>query len=463
VADGVRLAATVAASLAAIVGPDHVLADPAERAGFEVDWTRRFQGEALAVVRPATTGEVAAVAAACQAAGVPMIPQGGNTGLVGGAVPAPGSVVVSLRRLAAIDAVDAVAGQLTAGAGATIAAVARRAEEAGWAFGVDFAARDAATVGGAIATNAGGTRVVRYGPMAAQLVGFEAVLADGRVIRRLPGQVKEVAGYDLARLLAGSEGTLAIITRARLRLVLPAAARTLAWIAVGGLAEAVALATRLRRNVAGLEAVELVGVEALHLAVARRGVAPPVADAGPAVLVEAVGDDSSTGSTGSLGAALSGAPEVVDAVVVADESGRRRLWAIRDSISEAVAAEGVPHKLDVVVPHRRLADFGERVGPMARGIVPGARVVTWGHLAEGNLHVNVLGLAPDDERVDDAILRLVLELGGSISAEHGIGRAKARWLPLARDPADVATMRAIKGALDPGWLLNPGVLFERPG
>jgi FAD/FMN-containing dehydrogenase len=290
-------------------------------------------------------------------------------------------------------------------------------------------------------------------------VGIEAVLADGGVVRRMPGHPKEVAGYDLARLLAGSEGTLAIITAARLRLVAPPRERVLAWVVVPGLAGAVALGARLRREAGDLLALELVGAEAARLATAQRGSVLPIAHDGPVVLVEATGDG---GPGGGLEGILADAPEVVDAVVAGDEPDRRRLWSIRDSISEAVAAEGVPHKLDVVLPHARLAAFGERAETVAREIEPGARVVTWGHLAEGNLHVNVLGLDPEDERVDDAILRLVVGLGGSISAEHGIGRAKARWLSLVRDPNDLAAMRAIKSALDPGWLLNPGVLFERP-
>jgi FAD/FMN-containing dehydrogenase len=450
---------TLLGRLAEVVGPAHVLVAPEERAGYDVDWTGRFRGQSSAVVRPASTDEVARVVSACREAGVAIVAQGGNTGLVGGAVAPPGAVVVSLRRLARIEALDAATGQLTAGAGATIAAVDRAAAEAALAFGVDFGARDAATVGGAIATNAGGMRVLRHGPMAAQVVGIEAVLADGGVVRRMPGHPKEVAGYDLARLLAGSEGTLAIITAARLRLVAPPRERVLAWVVVPGLAGAVALGARLRREAGDLLALELVGAEAARLATAQRGSVLPIAHDGPVVLVEATGDG---GPGGGLEGILADAPEVVDAVVAGDEPDRRRLWSIRDSISEAVAAEGVPHKLDVVLPHARLAAFGERAETVAREIEPGARVVTWGHLAEGNLHVNVLGLDPEDERVDDAILRLVVGLGGSISAEHGIGRAKARWLSLVRDPNDLAAMRAIKSALDPGWLLNPGVLFERP-
>src|SRR5436305_11462667 len=203
---------------AGIVGEQHVLTGDAT-AGFAVDWTGRFRGRTPATVRPQNTAEVAAVLALCTDAGRPVVPQGGNTGLVGGGVPLHGEVVVSLRRLAAIDAVDVAAGQVTAGAGATLAAVDAAASGAGLAFGVDLAARDSATVGGMVATNAGGLRMLRYGPMRAQTAGVEAVLADGRLVVHLGGLAKDNTGYDLAGLLAGSEGTLAVITRLRLRLV----------------------------------------------------------------------------------------------------------------------------------------------------------------------------------------------------------------------------------------------------
>jgi FAD/FMN-containing dehydrogenase len=231
-------------------------------------------------------------------------------------------------------------------------------------------------------------------------------------------------------------------------------------VALPGIREAVALAGSLRRELSDVQALELVGAAALELSAARAGAARPTgAGPGPAILVEVAGGEA---AADRLGAVLAGAGAVDDAVVAMDEPGIRRLWQLRESISEAVNAAGVPHKLDVVIPAINLADFDERSGPLAASVHPGARVITWGHLAEGNLHVNVLGPAPDDEAVDDAILRLVLELGGSIGAEHGIGRAKARWLPLARDATDVAVMRAIKNALDPTGLLNPGVLFSPP-
>ena len=200
-------------ALADVVGPNHVLTDPELTASYETDWTGRFVGRAAAVVRPGTTDEVAAVMALLHEAGRPVVPQGGNTGLVGGSVPLHGEVVVSLRRLAAIDPVDVAAGQVTAGAGATLAAVDAAATGAGLAFGVDLAARDSATVGGMVATNAGGLRMLRYGGMRAQMAGVEAVLADGRVLSHLGGLAKDNTGYDLAGLLAGSEGTLAVVTR----------------------------------------------------------------------------------------------------------------------------------------------------------------------------------------------------------------------------------------------------------
>ena len=207
------------AQLAEIVGPSHCLTDPDLRASYETDWTRRWSGTALAVVRPASTEEVAGVLRACTDAGVGVVPQGGNTGLVGGSVPRGGEVVISLRRLDGIEDVDPDGGEMTVGAGATLVAAQSAARAAGWEVGVDFGARDAATIGGMVATNAGGVNVLRHGSMRRQTGGFEAVLADGTVLRRLPGMPKDNTGYDLAGLLAGSEGTLAVVTRVRLRLV----------------------------------------------------------------------------------------------------------------------------------------------------------------------------------------------------------------------------------------------------
>jgi FAD/FMN-containing dehydrogenase len=230
-----------------IVGERHCLTEPALRASYETDWTRRFNGEALAVVRPGTTDEVAAVLRACADAGVGVVPQGGNTGLVGGSVPRGGEVVLSTLRLNGIQDLDADGGEVTVGAGATLAAVQAAVRRAAWETGVDLGARDSATIGGMVATNAGGVNVLRHGPMRQQLLGFEAVRADGMVLRRLPGMQKDNTGYDLGGLLAGSEGTLAVITRVRLRLVPALVHRAVAVIGLADAVAAVAAAGRIRR------------------------------------------------------------------------------------------------------------------------------------------------------------------------------------------------------------------------
>ncbi len=448
-------------TLAAVVGSRHLLTDADLRASYEVDWTRRFSGTALAVIRPGSTGEVAAVLHACAAAGMAVVPQGGNTGMVGGGVPRGGEVVLSLRRLTELEAVDAAAGEVTVGAGVTLAALQAHVRRAGYGFGVDLGARDSATIGGMIATNAGGTNALRHGPMRAQLVGIEAVLADGSVIARLPGLPKDNTGYHLASLLAGSEGTLAVITRARLRLVPLPTHRVLALLGLPSTDAALAVAASLRRRVPALQAAELFYEDGLALVMRHAGLERPFRDAYFAYLLVEVADQEDP--TDSLLAALAeiGA---ADAVVAADENGRHRLWQMRERHTEAVNAEGIPHKLDVAVPVARLGEFERRVRSAVSTVAPEARTILYGHICDGNLHVNVLGVAPDDEGVDEAVLRLVIELDGSIAAEHGIGVAKARWLEADRGAADVAAMRAIKCALDPEGILNPGVIFPiEPG
>lgn len=442
--------------LASIVGGAHLLTDPDLKAAYETDWTRRFSGPALAVVRPGSTDEIAEVLRACGELGVPVVPQGGNTGLVGGSVPRGGEVVLSTVRLRSCDPVDVDVGSLTAGAGVTLASVQQRAAAAGWAFGVDLAARDSATIGGMIATNAGGIHVLRHGSMRWQLLGMEAVLADGSIVRRLSALAKDNTGYDLAGLLCGSEGTLGVITRARLRLVPPMPRRAVALLALPDIDAALLLTANLRRGLPSLMAAELFFESGLRLVLDHTGAAHPfAAPAGAYLLIEAAAQSD---PSDDLASALADAPGEV--LVASDESGRARLWQLRERHTEAISAAGIVHKLDVSVPLDQLAGFVERVAPIVAAAVPGARVVCYGHLAEGNLHVNILGASADDESADEAVLRLVIELGGSISAEHGIGIAKARWLEADRGAADVAAMRAIKRALDPAGVLNPGVLFE---
>ncbi|MEP7040420.1 MAG: FAD-binding oxidoreductase [Chloroflexota bacterium] len=452
-------------SLRATVGASHVLTDPDLRASYETDWTRRWHGQALAVVRPASTDEVIEVILACAATGAAVIPQGGNTGLVGGSVPrgvASGpQVVLSTLRLRDVEPVDALAGEVTVGSGVTLAALQAHATDSGLAFGVDLGARDSATVGGMIATNAGGIHVLRHGPMRAQLLGLEAVLADGSVVRRLPGMVKDNTGYHLASLLAGSEGTLAVITRAHLHLVAPKPRRAVALLGMAEVGDAIALAGELRRSVPALAAAEIFFDDGMELVLRHTGVDRPFSRRHPVyLLLEA---DGEADPTDLLAETISRGEGVNDAVAAADGAGRARLWALRERHTEAIGAEGVAHKLDVTVPVARLAEFIARVRSDVEAARPGSATYLYGHVCEGNLHVGVIGPDPDDEAVDDAVLRLTIEMGGSVSAEHGIGVAKVGWLEADRGVADVAAMRAIKRALDPGWILNPGVLLREDG
>jgi FAD/FMN-containing dehydrogenase len=413
-----------------------------------VDFTGRWRGTASRVLRPRSTEEVAEAVASCAADGVAVAPQGGNTGLVGGAVPQDGAALLSLLALDDIRDVDPDAGQLTAGAGATIAAVQAAARAAGWEYGVDWGARDAATVGGSIATNAGGTRVARFGDTRAQVLGVEAVLADGSVVSHLGGLVKDNTGYHLPGLLCGSEGTLAVVTAARLRLVPRYDQRVVAVIGMGSIADAVALAGHVRRTVPDVDAIEFLTDECRRLV----GVPPPVpGDHAAWVLVECAGHDD---PTAALAAAVGDLPAAVAGT--GDDARRAELWRVRHGITEAINLVGPPIKLDVTLPGPRLATFCEEVHD---AVPPGARLWLFGHVADGNVHVNVTGVDPADESVDDAVLRLVAAHGGSISAEHGIGRAKRRWLHLVRSPAELAAMRRIKDALDPQGILNPGVLL----
>ncbi len=433
--------------LAEIVGSANVLTDPDRTASYETDWTRRFHGRSRCVVRPADTAEVAAVLVRCAEAGQAVVPQGGNTGLVGGGVPRGGEVVLSLARLDSCSAVDPVSATVTAAAGVTLAALQATARAAGLDVGTDFAARDSATVGGMVATNAGGLRVLRHGDVRAQVLGIEAVTADGTVVQRMTRLVKQSAGYDLPGLLVGSEGTLAVVTRVVWQLVPPAPARVVALVGLGSVTEALTLLAEVRTQVPSLAAAETFGAAELALVRGHRGLGPPLPTTyDNYLLLEAAGRED---PTEELAAPL-------DGMDVAVGEG---LWAYREGITEAISAQGVPHKLDVALPLDALAGFMHRLPEVVEQASPGARVLTFGHLAEGNLHVNVLGPEATDERVDDAVLRLVASAGGAVSAEHGIGIAKTRWLPLTRSAPDIAAMRSIKAALDPRGLLNPGVLF----
>jgi FAD/FMN-containing dehydrogenase len=434
--------------LAAAVGGPHVLTGDAT-AGYAVDWTGRFRGDPPAVVRPRDTAQVAAVLALCSGAGVPVVPQGGNTGLVGGGVPRHGEVVLSLARLDWLGQPDLEAAQVTAGAGVTLSQAGAAAP--GYDLGVLIASRDSATVGGAVATNAGGLRVLRYGPMRAQLRGLEAVLSDGTVVSHLSGLVKDNTGYDYPSLLAGSEGTLAVITQARLRLVPRPRSPVTVLCGFPSLADLHASARMATTAVPGLLSAEFFTQAGLDLLVSRAGLAPPLAAPAPAyLLLEADGP----GALDDLAAVAGDHP----AAVAESAADRARLWAYRERHPEAAGFLGVPLKLDVSVPAAHWAELAGGVAGVVTAEDPGATVITFGHVADGNVHVNIVPATLPDGRHEDAVFSFVASLGGSISAEHGIGALKARWLPLARSAAERELFARIRSAFDPAGILNPHVL-----
>ncbi len=420
------------------VGAEHVLTDPGVTQAYGTDWTGRWSVSPLAVVRPADTSEVSAVVQVCAADGIPLVPQGGNTGLVGGSVPArPDAVVLSLRRLTSHSDVDVFGRQVTVGAGLSVAEVHALAARSGLTYGVDLASRDSATIGGTVATNAGGVRVVRFGDTRAQVVGLEAVLADGSVIDRTGALPKDSAGYDISELVVGSEGTLAVVTAVLLRLRdrLPPE-RVTAMVGVSSLREAVELAATVATSRDDLLAAEYIDDVGMRLVCGVAGLTHPLAERWPYYLL------IETARTPHLPVGSDGAVD-------------RRLWAYRERQSEAAATLGTGHSLDIALAVHHLDDFLTQLPEL---VVP-HRAFTFGHLLEGNVHVQINGPDPGDDAATDAVLQVVARLGGSVSSEHGVGRAKPGYLALSRDQAEIDTMRAIKDALDPGHLLNPGVLF----
>lgn len=447
-----------------MVGAGHVLVDADVRAGYEVDWTGRWRGEALAVVRPGSTSEVAAVVQACRGAGVAVLPQGGNTGLVGGSVPAGGEVVLSLRRLADVGAVDPLSSQVTVGAGVVLADLQQALAPSGRELAIDLSARESATIGGLVATNAGGLRVLRHGTMRAQVVGVEAVLADGTVVSRLGGLAKDATGYDLSSLLVGSEGTLGIITAARLRLVPVRPHRVAALLALPSVADAVTVAAELRDRLASLDVAEVVAGTTLALVARQQGLVSPFTDPPAAALLVECGAEDEAPEEALAEAVLDCGARVLDAAVARSEADRARLWRHREEITEALQAAGPPRKLDVSLALSRLAVFADDVVRQVEARWTGSTCHLFGHVLDGNLHVNVLGVpAADEESADELVLGLAAAAGGSIGAEHGVGRAKVRWLHLSRSPAELAAFRAIKEALDPSGTLSPGVLLPDRG
>lgn len=468
---------TFLAAAAALLGPRGLATDPDVIAPWLTDWRGRYTGRALAMASPASTAELAALVRLCAAHGVPIVPQGGNSGMCGGATPdASGhALLVSLRRMDAIRRIDRTARQVECEAGVILQSLHEAAEAEGLRFPLTLGGKGSATIGGLIATNAGGTQVLRHGSMRAQVLGLEAVLPDGSVFNQLIPLKKDNRGFDLKQLMIGSEGTLGIVTAATLRLEPAVATRAVLWAGVPSVQAARALLLHAQAHeAAALEGFEVMPAHALdavleYLPAAR---APLGGDHAWHALIELVADASSAATLADRAEALLvGAFEaglVEDATIAANETQAEAFWALRDSVAPAERARGPAMQHDISVPVERMADFIDHAAPLFEREFPGTSVVGFGHLGDGNIHFHVLAPAGAEPRAWEqhegkAISRrvhdLVTQWGGSISAEHGIGQMKREELARLGDPAALAMLRAVKSALDPQGLFNPGKLL----
>ena len=462
-----------------ITGAAHVFTD-GDLSAFTQDWRRRAHGKALAVVRPGSTEEVAAIVKACArhqaTTGVSLVPQGGNTGLAVGSVPdgTGRQVVLSLTRLNTVRAIDPANLTITVEAGCVLQNVQEAAEAAGYLFPLSLAAEGSCTLGGNLGTNAGGTQVVRYGNARELCLGLEVVTAQGEVWHGLSGLRKDNTGYDLRDLLIGSEGTLGIITAATMKLYPQPAAQLTAWAAVPSLEAAVALLGLAHRHLGpGLTGFEVMGRFALNLVDKHfEHLKVPLLDASVGapyfVLLENSDHESETHARALFEHLLETAMEnelVSDAVVAESLNQARHLWHLRESIPLAQAEEGLNIKHDISIPVSRIAEFVAQTDALLQRETPGVRLVNFGHLGDGNLHFNVQApeggdaqafLREQEDRVNTLVFDAVARFGGSISAEHGVGSLKADKLPRYKSAVALDLMRAIKQALDPQNLLNPG-------
>jgi len=453
------------------VGERHVLSD-GDLSAWELDWRKRYRGRALAVVRPATTAEVAAVVKACVLHGAGIVPQGGNTGLVGGSVPdASGTqVVLSLARMNRIRGIDAANSTLTADAGCVLQSLQEAAAAQGLLLPLSLAAEGSCMIGGNLATNAGGTQVLRYGNARELCLGLEVVTAAGDVWDGLSGLRKDNTGYDLRDLFIGSEGTLGVITGATLKLYPQPAAVMTALAIVPSLEAAVRLLQRAQARLgAGLTGFEVMGQLALDLVRKHFPQLPrPVPPASWTVLLEQSDTEGEAHARALFESLLESALEdgiVEDAAVAESIEQSNAMWHLRESIPLAQAEEGLNIKHDISLPVSRIAAFVAGTDAALQAAIPGVRLVNFGHLGDGNLHYNVQapegGSAADflhehEARVNAIVYDAVTAHGGSISAEHGIGALKREELAQRKSPVALALMRAIKQALDPAGLMNPG-------
>ncbi|MEO5972414.1 MAG: FAD-binding oxidoreductase [Sphingomicrobium sp.] len=474
--------ATASASQTALIddirarfGPRAAITDESDIAPWLTDWRGCFHGQAAAILSPASTAEAAAIVGRAGERGVALVPQGGNTSMVGGATPpSDGSaLILSLRRMNRLRSIDAAGNLAVAEAGMILADLHAHAAEADRRFPLTLGARGSCTVGGLIATNAGGTQVLRFGTMRALVAGVEAVLPDGSVHDGLAALKKDNRGYSLDHLLVGSEGTLGVITAAALRLVPAVAARAVAWAGVADPQRALELLRFLEARSDAIEGFELIPGSGLALALEHiPGTRNPLSGDHPwHVLVEATAaaaaGDPRALLEGLLGEALE-AGLIADATVAASEAQADALWRIRDSLSEAERAAGPSTAHDISVPVADLPRFLLAASAEVERAFPGTTATAFGHLGDGNLHFHVRAgsraapgwLAAEGEVITYLLDDLVTAAGGSISAEHGIGQMKLAEFERLAPPGRLAALRAIKHALDPHGLMNPGKLLR---
>jgi FAD/FMN-containing dehydrogenase len=452
-----------------VIGTAHLITEVGDMSGRLVEDRGLFTGTALALLRPGSTQEVAACLRLCHAARVPVIPQGGNTGLVGGGVP-DGGIILTTDRLNRIRNVDATNATMTVEAGCILANIQKAADRVEALFPLSLASEGSCQIGGNLSTNAGGTAVLRYGNTRDLVLGVEVVLPDGRVLNDLNGLRKNNTGYDLRNLFIGAEGTLGIITAAVLKLFPKPVARATALVACTGADSALILYERMRAQAADtLSTFEYIDQRGLQMVIDHApGCSNPMAKAHPAYCLIELTSASTQGNLDTrLETALEGAfeaEEIIDAVIGASEAQKDALWALRENLSEAQKPEGASIKHDISVPVSRVADFINIATQACMDHMPGLRPCPFGHFGDGNLHFNLS--RPTDMADADFLVEypefnrivhdIVHGMGGSISAEHGIGKFKRAELRRYKDPVALELMQQIKSAIDPDNLMNPG-------
>jgi FAD/FMN-containing dehydrogenase len=459
------------AELAALLGPAQVLTG-ADAAAYGREWTGKYHWQPRAVLRPGTTAEVAAVLRLASASGTPVVPVGGNTGLNGGTC-AEAALMLSLERMNRIREVNPAARTLTAEAGVVLARLHEAAEAQGLLFGLSFGAKGSAQVGGFLSTNAGGSNVLRYGSARALCLGLEVVLADGRVMNLMSALHKDNTGYDLRDLFIGAEGTLGVITAAVLRLAPGPRAHATALLGMASLPEALALLYRVQGETGGaVEAFEYMPAGYMaRLAACRPDLACPFAPRPVNILLEIAttradlatpGADGAVPLTAQLQALLAeaiGAGTVTEAVLASSEAQRRTLWAMREAAAEITLNRTPLVDTDIALPLDRVAAFLARMAARLAALDPGAGEMVVAHLGDGNIHYTAYPSRSDaglSEDIRAAVADEAVALGGTFSAEHGVGLSKRATMAAHKDPVALAAMRAIKAALDPQGILNPG-------